>query len=189
MLSRVSAPLLLALALAACQTARNAPTAATTTAFDSSEAAFIKKTGTAKIAGHAFWRDGEGGTVDAAGEIIRLVPATAYSRERFAALYGGRRTIDASAIQKAPADPAYEDYTRTTRAESSGRFEFDNVAPGTYFVTAQIVFKDKHQSLNFQYGIYRNTQKVGSDGGAMYETVTITGKEEGSVKLVLTNDR
>lgn len=180
---------LAALALSGCQSTREPAPGVGTAAFDPAEAAFIKKTGTAKIDGHAFWRDGEGGTINAAGEIIRLVPATAYARERFAALYGGGRTVGASAIRQMPADPAYEGYTRTTRAESNGRFTFDNLAPGTYYVTAQIVFRDKHQYLHFQSGIYHNVQKVGSDGGAMFETVTISGKEKDVVKLVLTNDR
>ena len=141
------------------------------------------------IKGHAFWRNGEGGTVDAAGEIIRLVPATSYARARFATLYRGGRSIDSAAIAQAPGDPAYADYTRTTRAESNGRFEFAGVAPGTYFVTAQIVWKDKSQYLHFQSGIYNNVQRIGSGGGAMYETVTVTGKEQDPVKLVLTNER
>lgn len=190
MLFRV--PILLCLAvfaLSGCQSVREPDRAALTAAFDPAEAAFIKKPGTGKIDGHAFWRDGEGGTINAAGEIIRLVPATAYARERFATLYGGGRTVAASAIRQIPADPRYEEYTRTTRAESNGRFSFDDVAPGTYYVTAQIVFRDKHAYLHFQSGIYHNVQKVGSDGGAMFETVTITGKEKETVKLVLTNDR
>lgn len=178
-----------ALALAGCQSVREPSPGVVTASFDPVEAAFIKKAGTGKIDGHAFWRDGEGGTINAAGEIIRLVPATAYARERFAALYGGGRTVAASAIRQMPADPTYEGYTRTTRAESNGRFTFDNLAPGTYYVTSQIVFRDKHQYMHFQSGIYHNVQKVGSDGGAMFETVTITGKEKDAVKLVLTNDR
>ena len=190
MLFRV--PILLCLAvfaLSGCQSVREPDRAALTAAFDPAEAAFIKKPGTGKIDGHAFWRDGEGGTINAAGEIIRLVPATTYARQRFAALYGSGRTVPASAIQKMPADPSYEENTRTTRAEANGRFEFDNLAPGTYFVTAQIVYRDKHQFVHFQSGIYHNIQKVGSDGGAMFETGTITGKEKDAVKLVLTNDR
>lgn len=181
--------LLVAGALSACQSSTPPTFSASAPAFDPAEAAFIKKAGKAKIAGHAFWRDGKGGTVNAAGEIVRLVPVTAYSRARFATLYRGGRTVAASAIAKAEADPAYADYTRTTRAESSGRFEFDNVAPGAYFVTAQVLYRDKDEALHFQAGIYHNVQRIGSDGGAMYETLTVTGKETGDIKLVLTNDR
>lgn len=182
---------LLAVAASGCQTVQSpsANAVAATASFDPAEAAFIKKTGKGKIAGHAFWRNGEGGTVNAAGEIIRLVPATAYARERFGALYGGKRTVGAYSIPKTDTDPLYAEYTRTTRAESSGRFEFDNLAPGTYFVTAQIVYKDKSQFMHFKYGAFNSYQKVGSEGGAMFETVTVTGKEAGPIKLVLTNDR
>ena len=94
-----------ALALAGCQSSGRTPApVATTAAFDPAQAAFIKKHGETKIEGHAFWRDDEGGTTNAAGEIIRLVPATVYARERFAALYHGQRSIPASQIQQAPAD-------------------------------------------------------------------------------------
>lgn len=177
-------------ALSACQsTTSSAPVVASAGGFDASEAAFIKKTGTTTIRGHAFWRNGEGGTNDAAGEIIRLVPATSYAKARFAALYKGGRSVDASSISQAPADRDYADYTRTTRAESNGRFEFAGVGPGDYFVTAQIVFRSKDQYLHFQSGIYNNVQRIGSGGGAMYETITVTGKEKDPIKLVLTNER
>jgi hypothetical protein len=186
---RACASLLAAFVLAGCQSMSRPTQVATASAFDPGEAAFIKKSGTAKIEGHAFWRTGEGGTTDAGGEIVRLVPATAYARERFATLYRGGRSINASSIPQVEVDPAYADYTRTTRAESNGRFQFDNVAPGTYFVTTQIVWKDKHQYMHFQYGVYHNIQRVGQDGGSMFETVTVTGKDKETIKLVLTNDR
>ncbi len=190
----VRAPLLafaLAGLFAGCQS--TGPTAsslsASATAFSASDAAFIKKSGTGKIAGHAFWRDGKGGVVNAAGEIVRLVPATAYAKERFATLYKGGRSVPVNMVAQVDSDPAYAEYTRTTRAESSGRFEFEGVAPGTYFVATQIAWKDKDSYLHFKFGAYNNVQRVGQDGGAFYETVTVTGKEDKPIKLVLTNDR
>ena len=143
--------LVLTAPLFACQSAGGpTTTVASTVAFDPAQAAFIKKSGSGKIEGHAFWRTGEGTTINAAGEIIRLVPATPYARERFTALYGGARSVAAGAIPKTETDPGYADYTRTTRAESSGHFEFDGLAPGTYYVTAQIVYKDSSQVLKAQ---------------------------------------
>ena len=176
-----------ALALAGCQSVQSPPP--TVSSFDAAEAAFIKKKGETKIEGHAFWRDDKGGTTNAAGEIVRLVPVTAYSRERFAALYRGQRSIPANQIAQAGSDPQYADYTRTTRAESSGRFEFENVAPGEYFVASQVRYKDKDAFFHLQSGIYNQYMRTGNDGGAMFETVTVTGKEEKAIKLVLTNDR
>jgi hypothetical protein len=176
-----------AIALCGCQSIQTA--SPTTTSFDAAAAGFIKKKGEAKIEGHAFWRDDKGGTTNAAGEIVRLVPVTAYSRERFAALYRGQRSIPANQIAQATSDPQYAEYTRTTRAESSGKFEFEDVAPGEYFVVSQVRYKDKDAFFHLQSGIYNQYVRTGNDGGAMFETVTVTGKEEKAIKLVLTNDR
>lgn len=180
----------LAAALAGCRsTSEPAASSQMSAAFDPTEAAYIKKTGTTTISGHAFWRDDKGGAINAAGEIIRLVPATAYARQRFAVLYWGQRSVPASQIPQATPDPKYADYTRTVRAESSGRFEFEGVAPGEYFVTAQVRYKDKDQFVHIQGGAYNNYLRVGEDGGAMFDRVTVTGKEDKPIKLVLTNDR
>lgn len=177
------------LALGGCRSVPETANVATASAFDPAEAAFIKTNGKASIHGHAFWRDDKGGTFNAAGEIIRLVPATKYARERFAALYKGRRSLPSDQIPRVDVDPQYADYTRTTRAESTGRFEFDNVAPGVYFVTAQVHYRDKDSYVQINAGSFRSRLRTGNDGGAMFETVTVTGKEEKPVKLVLTNDR
>lgn len=176
--------------LAACQSSRPAADAAQINVpFNPAEAAYIKKSGSATISGHAFWRDDKGGTVNAAGEVIRLVPATAYARARFAVLYRGQRSIPANQIPTTTPDPQYADYTRTTRAESNGRFEFDNVGPGAYFVTAQVRYRDRDEHVRLNAGVYTSIQRVGQDGGAMFESVTVTGREEKAIKLVLTNDR
>lgn len=176
--------------LGGCQSVRttSAPPVAAAP-FDAAEAAFIRKQGTTKIEGHAFWRDEKGGVINAAGEIVRLVPVTAYSRARFAVLYRGQRSIPAGQIEQAPADPQYAEYTRTTRAGAKGRFEFEDVAPGEYFVAAQVRYQDKDTYVHLQAGAFHRFMRMGSDGGAMFETVKVTGKEEKAIKLVLTNDR
>lgn len=180
----------LAIALAGCAPALERPQpAAVAATFDPAAAAYIKKKGETAIHGHAFWRDDKGGTVSAAGEIIRLVPATAYARQRFAALYKGGRSLPANEVPNVDPDPAYAEYTRTTRAESTGRFEFENVAPGVYFVTAQVRYRDKESYLQVNAGMFHSRIRTGNDGGAMFDTVTVTGKEDKPIKLVLTNDR
>ncbi len=181
------------LALAGCRsTSETAAPVATVAAFDPAEAGYIKKPGKISIHGHAFWRDDEGGTVNAAGEIIRLVPATKYARERFAVLYKGQRSLSIGQIPHVDVDPQYADYTRTARAESTGRFEFENVAPGAYFVTAQVRYKETEPAGRRRSavgGMLGKALGVGQAGGAMFETVNVTGKEEKPIKLVLTNDR
>lgn len=156
-----------ALALSACVERKPA-----TVAFSVEEAAFIKKTGTTTITGHAFRTKPSGVVVNAAGEVIRLIPATAYARERFENLYGKRKYIPHREYPRDDnPDPAYGEYTRTTKAESNGRFIFQNVAPGTYFLTTQIIWGDED-------ALFR-------EGGSVYDSVTVTGKETEALHVIL----
>ncbi|MBK9081287.1 MAG: carboxypeptidase regulatory-like domain-containing protein [Rhizobiales bacterium] len=163
--------LVLALTLAACQATQPAPVTIATR-FDAKAAAFVKATGTTRIDGHAFIKKPSGTPAFAVGEIVRLVPATAYAKERFDKLFGGAKFVAATAYAKAEeTDPAYVEMTRTTKSESSGRFSFENVAPGTYYVTTQIV--------------WRPDEAKPWQGGAVYEIVTVTGKEDKPIKVIL----
>lgn len=85
--------------------------------FDPAEAAFIKTPGKATIEGHAFLRDkhGQGSVRYAAGEIVRLVPATVYAQARFSSYYGGAKFVPALWIPKIEPDLEYVAYTRTTK--------------------------------------------------------------------------
>lgn len=159
---------LIAAIMAGCQSSRPAATVA----FSAEEAAYIKKPGTGVIIGHAFRTRSLGQVVNAAGEVVRLVPMTAFARERFKQLYGERKYVAASAYPKQDTpDPAYGEYTRTTKAQANGRFVFDKVAPGTYFVSTQVIWGDE--------------DALTREGGSVYDTVTITGKETEPVNLVL----
>ena len=155
------------LLLAACQS--TAPALPPAAAFDQKAAAYIHAKGEGQIDGQAFLVLPNGQTRLAAGEMIRLVPATAYARERFAALYKGRKYLPASDIPTLPVDPSYASFSRTTTATSAGHFRFEDVAPGDYFITAQ--------------KIYRTPGRWLPEGGAMYEAVSVKGEE--TVKVVI----
>lgn len=144
--------------------------------FDPTEAAFIKQEGKATIEGQAFLRDQQGkmNVRYAAGEVVRLIPATAYAQARIAQFYGKRKFIAALLMPTPTQEAEYAAFTRTTKAGSTGRFTFDKVAPGRYFVTTQLTWVPKGGLL--------------SDGGAMYDEVTITGKETDPVEVVLSGN-
>jgi hypothetical protein len=164
---RIWAVIGVALALSACVERKPA-----TVAFSVEEAAFIRKTGTATITGHAFRTKPSGVVVNAAGEVVRLIPATAYARERFENLYGKRKYVPHRAYPRDDSpDPAYGDYTRTTKAESNGRFIFQNVAPGAYYLTTQIIWGDED-------ALFR-------EGGSVYDSVTVTGRETEPLHVIL----
>lgn len=157
------------LPLAACQS-----TIQTQAKFNPDEASFIKTEGKGIISGHGFLKRRTGVTVNAAGEIVRLTPVTTYSSERFTRLYNGRKYVAAISMPKIDVDPVYADYTRTVKADHMGRFRFEKVAPGKYFVSTQAVWRERGEYL--------------SSGGAIYDVVTVTGKEEDPVEVILSGN-
>jgi hypothetical protein len=167
---RPAAGLAAALLLAGCQS--TPPPVATATPFDPKAAAYIKIEGPHRIEGHAFLRKPNGSVANAVGETVRLVPATAYARERFAALYEGRKQLAAARLPASQSvDPAYAELTRTTKAGATGRFTFENVAPGDYIVATQVVWTDSGS-------LFRQ-------GAAIWETVTVTGRETRPVRVIV----
>lgn len=164
-----------ALALSCCGSTREAAPGPTAP-FDAAEAGFIRKSGSATINGQAFLRDrtGQVNVHFASGEVVRLVPATTYAQARVAQFYGAGKFVAAGAIPKVSADPEYAAYTRTTKSDAMGRFSFDKVAPGRYFVMSQLIWRPKDGFT--------------SEGGAMYEEVTVTGTESGPIKIMLTGN-
>ncbi len=140
--------------------------------FSVDEVAFIKKPGKGVVVGHAFLTKSTGVVVNAAGQVVRLIPATPFSRERFAQLYGKGKYVPHSAYPRDDnPDPRYGEYSRTTKAEANGKFAFENVPPGEYFITTQVLWGDED-------ALFRQ-------GGSIYETVTLTGKETEPVQVVL----
>jgi hypothetical protein len=143
--------------------------------FSVEDAAFINRPGKGVVVGHAFRTRPSGTVVNAAGQIVRLVPATAFSRERFARLYGQGKYVPHSAYPRDDnPDPRYGEYTRTVKAEANGRFAFENVPPGAYFVTTQVIWGDEDALVR--------------QGGSVYDTVTLTGRETQPVSVILSGN-
>ncbi|MBV1701710.1 MAG: carboxypeptidase regulatory-like domain-containing protein [Hyphomicrobiales bacterium] len=156
--------------LAGCQTSENiVPIDAS---FNPAEAQFINRNGDGEIRGQVFLSGESGHVHKGAGEIVRLIPASSYARQRFSRLYGGSKYVAIGDYPKATqTDPNYIKYIRLTKTDASGRFRFDHVAPGNYYISSQVLWKKSGDAR--------------PQGGAMYDTVKITGQEDGPVPVVV----
>jgi hypothetical protein len=161
---------LVVLALSACLLACAKPDV--DVPFDPSAAAFIHAPGKGKIAGHAFFRSEKGSVIYAAGEYVYLIPATPYTDARFASFFGERKYLKAMRLFiRMESDPEYQKFTRNTKAEADGRFTFENVAPGTYYIWTQATWYADNSIL--------------PSGGIIYEKVTVKGDETEPVKVIV----
>jgi hypothetical protein len=131
-----------------------------TSTFDASEAAFIEQAGTSTIHGQAFLKTVGGEVRYGAGNQIILIPQTAYARERIAKLYGQSK-CNAGGVKFDSDDPSYMRMVRQTKANGEGRFKFENIAAGSYFVVTQLTW-----GVPGQYG-------VSTTGCNLYEQVSV----------------
>jgi len=142
-------------------------------AFNPDAAAYIHTRGNGRVDGQAFMRQAGGDVVTAAGEEVVLRPWTPYHAARIAALFPSGKTNNILALrQVANDDPRVTEFQRRTIADAEGRFSFDGVAPGEYYVSTVVRW--------IAPGPYGGTPQ----GGAIYERVTISGGS--TVSLIMT---
>ena len=154
-------------------TACNSTPPALESRFDPAEAAFLDKPGKTTISGQAFLPDKTGhmNVRYAAGEGVRLIPATRYAKARLDAYFHGAKFAPAGSIGKNDPDPDYLAHMRTAKAGPTGRFDFENVPPGRYYVSTQVIWKPE--------------EKFSTEGGLIYEEVTVTGAETKPVEVIV----
>jgi hypothetical protein len=153
----------LALCLSACATAPQ-PRAVERLAFNEAEFAALPKIGTASVKGQIFARQRGGGVIKGAGSEIYLNPVTSLSQQWFdEAMKGNEMAGDA--------DPRYLVAGRTAFADADGRFEFNNLPPGDYFVTGMIQWE-----APTQFGVARQ-------GGRVINKVTAENGKTANVLL------
>lgn len=137
-----------------------------TSSFNPSEAEFINRQGSATVIGQGFLRRNDGVVVYAAGSEVNLIPRTAYSQERIAQIYqGGNYSYLGRSFSND--DPRYYQYMKTVIADGEGRFTFNDVPPGEYYVATNVLW---------MAGYTRQ-------GGAIMKPVSVSGS--GTVNVII----
>ena len=117
------------------------PSAGPAAVFSNEDFAWSAVSGDNAIAGRvAFARDGQAWTCAGA---VGLTPDTPYTRRRIGVLYGSTReaaipaaVVRARSVQEAGDD--YRSYVRDTRCDDQGRFRFEGLPDGSWYLIAPV---------------------------------------------------
>lgn len=117
--------------LAACMPQANLAPQPRQVAFDASEFAPYASAGTAAIAGQAFLKTRGGDVKYGAGNRVVLMPATRYTAEWW------QRSVTGGALLE-HGDTRADAYRRESVTDGEGRFAFDSLPAGDYFVVSSV---------------------------------------------------
>ena len=117
----------------------------TFSSYDRNEIAWSLTDGTGKLEGDGFLSRRDGMLVKCSGQEVGLVPVSDYATERFTNIYGnpnsgyntagfGRRNVDI-------ADPDYLSDARLTICDVDGKFSFENLPSGEYYVYTTVIWR------------------------------------------------
>lgn len=109
------------------------------TTFDPAEYAPYREKGTGVVAGQAFVRTAGGRVVTAAGREVYLYPATKDAEEWYQRSVIGEEQLEA--MQEPGAREAVTSTRRKTLADADGRFTFEGLPAGDYYVTSLITWE------------------------------------------------
>lgn len=139
------------------------------TPFSEDEFIPYAKKGTASIIGQAFMKTKGGDIKYAAGNYILLLPVTQYTTEIIRIALEEKVEEGGSIDNK---DPRLIKYAKKTMADAEGKFEFNNIPSGEYYVWTAIKWQVPSQS-----GLRRT-------GGNISKRIRV--KEGEKVKVILT---
>ncbi len=145
-----------------------APQKVSLPSFDSTEAKILLDSGANVISGSALIRKRGGDIVTCAGEVVHLIPATSYASERMAAIYRSTEKGYWNAswglpnLQYENESPEYKNLVKSTICDAQGFFKFNQVADGSFFVTASITW---------------HVNSYETEGGLLMQRVSVSGSE------------
>ena len=146
-----------------------------TEAFDEAEAEEQIKDGKNTIEGSAVWREKKGGVQKCSGYRVYLYPATKYAEERAKHLFGERKNGSREASKEKvvfiPDEKAFHRLSRRTVCDVDGKFEFENVGDGDYFLTTKIVWGNPDEP------------DEQTEGGNLMQKISVKGGQK--IKVVL----
>jgi hypothetical protein len=133
--------------------------------FDPAQAAYAIKPGTGVIEGEAFVRKHNGRTVNAAGLEIYLFPVVPLTREMVTAVEAGQTIGDLP--------QGLGDYVRVEKADAKGRFKFEQVSAGEYYVFTRVPWTERinGETVNLAKRVFEHVQIA--QGGR--KKVTVSG--------------
>lgn len=142
--------------------------------FNEVEAEKQLKDGKNTIEGSAVWREKNGAVQKCSGYRVFLYPVTKYAKERVTHLFGadewGAREASKEKIVFVPDDIRFHQLSRKTVCDVDGKFEFENVADGDYFVVTKIVWGNPEQPEEQTEG-GNLMQKISVKGGKKFKIV------------------
>jgi hypothetical protein len=120
--------------------------------FDPAEIAWFSARGTNAISGTAILRTTQGGIKSCAALAVTLFPVSAYARERMRHLYGGddegfNPLVGGIPADFASTDPRYEASAKSTRCDAHGRFWFNELADGDYYLVATVTWRERSYAI------------------------------------------
>jgi hypothetical protein len=129
------------------------PVPVTLRVFDKALAEAALRPGTGSIHGTALLRQRSGSVVTCAGTRVLLIPYTDHAADRMAVFYGWPesnflRVGPPRKISLINDSPDYGKTTRTTLCDAQGRFRFDNVAEGSFFLRTRVIWSLSSGSLD-----------------------------------------
>ncbi len=134
--------------------------------FDEAEYAAYAEAGTASITGQAYLRLADGRSVFAAGDEVRLVPSTAYTRELIEKQVVQEQQIDAVDVRLAGV-------TRKAWGDGMGFFDFRDLPAGDYIIVCEIDWQERSP-----YGLSTDSltvhRAVSLDAGERVELLVLT---------------
>ena len=144
--------------------------------FDRREVRWFESFGDNVIQGEArlSTKAGEIRTCGSESDTVTLVPVSKYGRERMIITFGN----DESGFRSRPselaiADPLYLKTVKETGCDDAGRFLFENLPDGDYFIISSVTWT-----------VYTASEKAPTQGGNLMKRVRVRGGEVAKVLLV-----
>ena len=149
------------------------PVSQTLSIYDRDQVAWSFSDGTGKVEGDGFLSRRDGMLVKCSGQQVNLIPLSDYAIERITNIYGnpngGYNTAGYGSRRVDEAVSTYWNDTRQTVCDVDGKFVFNNLPSGEYYVVTRV--------------IWRVSDYV-NEGGVMSRRIKV--KEGETVKVSLT---